>query len=121
MKSWIWYAVAVLMFVDAVGYTFGAIDPIRRALNPADPYWQKRLLLNLMLANQGMYLAAAIALVGAVMQVHEQRGAFALLALTLATCVYTLVTVPLLTPRDSVHVIPRAIAAVLILLGLHLS
>ena len=121
MKNWIWYAVAVLMLVDAVGYTFGAIDPIRRAVNPAEPYWQKRLLLNLMLANQGMYLAAAIAFVGAVMQAHQQRGAFALFGLTLATCVYTLVTVPLLTPRDSVHVIPRALAAVLILIGFYLT
>ncbi len=117
MKNWIWYAVAALMFVDAVGYTFGAIEPIRRALSPAESYWQKRLLLNLMLANQGMYLAGAVALVGAVMKAHQQRGAVALFALTLATCVYTLVTVPLLTPRDSAHMIPRALAAVLIVLG----
>ena len=121
MKNWIWYAVAVLMLVDAVGYTVGAIEPIRRAVNPAEPYWQKRLLLNLMLANQGMYLAAAIAFVGAVMKAHQQRGAFALFALTLATCVYTLVTVPLLTPRDSGHVVPRALAAVLILIGFYLT
>ena len=121
MRHWIWYAVALLMLVDAVGYTFGAIHPIRRALNPADPYWQKRLLLNLMLANQGMYLAAAVAIVGAVMKAHQQRGAFALLALTLATCVYTLITVPLLTPRDSGHVIPRALAAVLIIIGFYLT
>jgi hypothetical protein len=30
---WLWYAVAALMLVDAVAYTFGAISPIRRALN----------------------------------------------------------------------------------------
>lgn len=121
MKIWIWYAVAALMLADAVGYTVGAIEPIRRALSPAEPYWQKRLLLNLMLANQGMYLAAAVAFVGAVMKAHAQRGAFALFALTLATCVYTLVTVPLLTPRDSVHVIPRALSALLILIGFYLN
>ena len=121
MKNWMWYAVAVLMLVDAVGYTFGAIEPIRRALSPAEPYWQKRLLLNLMLANQGMYLAAAVAFVGAVRKAQQQRGAIALFALTLATCIYTLVTVPLLTPRDSAHVIPRALAAVLILVGFYLT
>ena len=86
------------MLIDAVGYTFGAIRPIRQALSPAELYWQKRLLLNLMLANEGMYFAAAVAIVGAVMKAHQQRGASALLALTLATCLYTCVTVPLLTP-----------------------
>ncbi len=115
--TWLWYAVAALMLVDAVGYTFGAIGPIRRALNPTEPYWQKRLLLNLMLANQGLYLGAAIPLVGAVMEPQQRGAAFALFGLTLVTCIYTLVTVPLLTPRDSGHAIPRALAAVLIVLG----
>lgn len=117
MKHWIWFAVAVLMLVDAVGYTFGAIGPIRRGLNPTEPYWQKRLLLNLMLANQGLYLAAAIPLVGAVIEAQQRGAAFALFGLTFATCLYTLVTVPLFTPRDSAHVIPRALAAVLIVIG----
>ncbi len=118
MRQWLWYAVAALMLVDAVGYTFGAIGPIRRALNPAEPYWRKRLLLNLMLANQGLYLGAAMPLVGAVIEARQRGAALALFGLTLATCVYTLVTVPILTPRDSAHVIPRALAAVLIVIGL---
>ncbi len=117
MRDWIWPASAGLMLVDAVAYTFGAIGPIRRALNPTDPYWQKRLLLNLMLANQGLYLGAAIAIVGALIEFRQHGAALALFGLTLATCVYTLVTVPLFTPRDSVHAIPRAIAAVLIAIG----
>ena len=115
---WLWYAVAALMLVDAVGYTFGAVGPIRRALNPVEPYWQKRLLLNLMLANQGLYLGAAIPLVGAVVENQQRGAAFALFGLTRATCLYTLVTVPLFTPRDSGHAIPRALAAVLIVIGL---
>lgn len=121
MKDWIWYSVAALMLIDAVAYTLGAIVPIRQALSPAEPYWQKRLLLNLMLANEGMYLAAAVALIGAVMKSHQQRGASVLLSLTLATCVYTIVTVPLLTPRDIAHTIPRVLAAVLIITGFCLS
>ena len=72
---WLWYAVAALMLVDAVGYTFGAIGPIRRALNPTEPYWQKRLLLNLMLANQGLYLGAATPLVGAVIETQQEDDA----------------------------------------------
>lgn len=117
MKHLIWFAVAVLILIDAVGYTFAAIGPIRRAMSPTDPYWQKRLLLNLMLANQGLYLGAALPFLGAIIETHHPQAAFALFGLTLATCAYTLVTVPLLTPRDSGHVIPRAIAAVLILIG----
>lgn len=115
--TWLWYAVAALMLVDAVGYTFGAIGPIQRALKPAEPYWQKRLLLNLMLANQGLYLGAAIPLVGALIVAQEPGAAHGLFGLTLATCIYTLVTVPIFTPRDSGHAIPRALAAVLIVVG----
>lgn len=117
MRTFLWYAVAVLMLVDAVGYTFGAIGPIRRALGPTELYWQKRLLLNLMLANQGMYLAAATALVGAIVEAQQRGAGQALFGLTLATCVYTLATVPVFTPRDSAHAIPRAIAGVLIVIG----
>jgi hypothetical protein len=117
MTHWIWFAVAALMLVDAVAYTFGAIGPIQRGLAPREAYWQKRLLLNLMLANQGLYLGAAIALVGAVIETRHSGAAFAFFGLTLATCVYTLLTVPLFTPRDSAHAIPRALAAVLIVIG----
>jgi hypothetical protein len=115
--NWLWYGVAVLMLVDAVAYTFGAIGPIRRALAPTEPYWQKRLLLNLMLAAQGLYLGATIAIVGAVIEARQPGAGFLLFGLTLATCIYTLVTVPIFTPRDSGHAIPRALAAVLILIG----
>ena len=115
--AWLWYGIATLMLVDAVGYTFGAIGPIRRALSPAEPYWQRRLLLNLMLANQGLYLGAAIPLLGAVIEAQQPGAGLALFGLTLANCIYTLVTVPLLTPRDAGHVIPRALAALLILIG----
>ena len=117
MSHWVWFAVAALMLADAVAYTFGAIGPIRHALSPTEPYWQKRLLLNLMLANQGLYLGAAIPLVGAVIEAQQRGAALALFGLTLATCIYTLVTVPLFTPRDSAHVIPRALAATLIVIG----
>ncbi|TPG22265.1 hypothetical protein EAH87_00080 [Sphingomonas koreensis] len=117
MNHWILYAVTALMLVDAVAYTFGAIGPIRRAINPVEPYWQKRLLLNLMLAAQGLYLGAAIALVGTIMEVHQRGSGAPLFWLTLATCAYSLVTVPIFTPRDIGHAIPRALAAFLIVIG----
>ena len=70
-----------------------------------------------MLANQGLYFGAAMSLVGAVIKAQQRSAALALFGLTLATCAYTLVTVPLFTPRDSAHAIPRAFAAVLIVIG----
>ncbi len=70
-----------------------------------------------MLANQGLYLGAAIPLVGAVIETQQRGAAFALFGRTLATCIYPLVTVQLFTPRDSGHAIPRALAAVLIVIG----
>jgi hypothetical protein len=121
MNTFIWFAVTALMLMDAVGYSFGAIGPIRRGIDPADPYWQKRLLLNLMLANQGMYLAAAVPLVGAIAEMHQRGTGHAMFWLTLATCLYTAVTVPIFTRRDSVHILPRACAAVLIVIGLVMS
>jgi hypothetical protein len=117
MKTFIWFAVAALMLIDALGYSFGAIRPIRQALNPADAYWRKRLLLNLMLANQGMYLAAAVPWLGAIAETHQRGSGHMLFWLTLVSCVYTMITVPIFTRRDSVHVIPRAFAAVLIIVG----
>lgn len=51
-----------------------------------------------MLANQGLYLGAAIPLVGAIIDAQQREVAHALFGLTLATCIYTPVTVPLLTP-----------------------
>ena len=36
-KEWVWFAVAALMLVDAIGYTVGAIAPIRQALSPVEP------------------------------------------------------------------------------------
>jgi hypothetical protein len=71
-----------------------------------------------MLANRSHCLGAAIPLVGAVSETRQPGTAHPLLWLTLATCLYSLVTVPLFNPRDSRHAVPRALAAVLIIVGL---
>lgn len=117
MRQWVWFVVAILVLLDAIVYSLGAIGPIRSALKSDESYWNKRLLLNLMLANQGMYLAGAIGVVGAVMETKERGSGVPFFGLTLATCIYTLVTVPIITPRDSAHVIPRTLAAALIIMG----
>ena len=105
------------MLLDAVGYSLGAFGPIRRALRSDDPYWTRRLTLNLLLANQGLYFAGLAAVVGAVYVDTQPQAANAIEALCLLTCVYTVVTVPVLTPTDWPHVLPRGIAGVLMLVA----
>jgi len=109
---------AALMLIDALGYSLGAVGPIQRAVTTGDPYWKRRLRLNLLLANQGMYFAGVVALLGSYF-VHTQReAARAIEILCLLTCLYTVLTVPLFRPRDWPHGLPRVTAAVLILMGL---
>jgi hypothetical protein len=107
-------AAAALMIVDAVGYSLGALGPLQRVLGPTDPYVKKRLTLNLLLANQGLYFAGFAAWVGVVYSNTQPQAAQAIELLCLLTCVYTLITVPVLTPRDWQHVLPRGLAAILI-------
>jgi hypothetical protein len=109
------FAAAALIVIDPIGYSVGALAPIHRALALADPYWRRRLTLNLPLANQGLYFAGIAALLGAVYAETQPQAASALAALCFLTCAYTVVTVGTLTPKDWTHVLPRAIAAVLIL------
>ena len=115
MRLWIWFTVAVLMLVDALGYTVGAIGPMRRALNPAETSWRKRLPFDLMLENQGLYLGAAMPLVGGFIEAKQRGAASALFGLALASCAYTLTTVPLPTPQRTCD--PARARAVLIVIG----
>jgi hypothetical protein len=105
---------AALMVVDAIGYSIGALGPLQRILGPTDPYLKRRLTLNLLLANQGLYFAGFAAWVGVVYVNSQPQAAKAIELLCFLTCIYTLVTVPVLTPRDWPHVLPRGLAAVLI-------
>jgi hypothetical protein len=103
---------AALMLLDALLYSVGAFPRLRKALAPGESYWARRLLLNLLLANAGLYLTAIFALVGAYL------ASPLVLGVAVLACAYTAVTVPTLTPEDWFHAVPRAVAGVLILLGL---
>jgi hypothetical protein len=107
-----YFAGGALMLLDAVLYSMGALRPLRRALAPDDQYWARRLLLNLLLANAGLYLTAIFTLVGAYLASPAVMGVGVL------ACAYTAATVPVLTPGDWPHAIPRALGGVLILVGL---
>ena len=93
-------------------YSIGAIGPLRRALTPDNEYWARRLLLNLLLANAGLYLTAIFTLVGAYV------ASPAVMGVGVFACAYTAATVSVLTPGDWPHAIPRAFGGVLILVGL---
>ena len=107
-----YFAGGALMLLDAVLYSIGALRPLRRALTPQTDYWARRLLLNLLLANAGLYLTAIFSLVRAYM------ASPAVMSVAVLACAYTAVTVPTLTPADWPHAIPRAVGGALILVGL---
>src|SRR4051812_12862853 len=93
----------ILMLVDAVGYTFGALFQIRKKLASGDRYWDRRLLLNLMLANAGLYFTSFIALLGVQIRSHDVTDGNYIALLCLLICAYSLVTVVLVTPSDWKH------------------
>lgn len=118
VTSILFYTGAALMLLDAVLYSFGALGPIRAALKPADTYWNRRLLLNLLLANMGLYFTALFTGIGAFLAGPAPNAARLVLILSVVVCLYSAVSVPLLTPRDWPHTLPRVLAGVLILVGL---
>jgi len=110
---------AALMLLDAFAYSFGALRPLHTGFAPRDRYLSKRLLLNLMLANAGLYFSAFFAFVGAFVGPRSPTGA-AVMIVTIGARVYSVVTILLLTPRDWGHSVPRGLAALAILAGLTL-
>ena len=108
---------AALMLLDAFAYSFGALRPLHTGFAPRDRYLSKRLLLNLMLANAGLYFFSFFAFVGAFAGPRSPTGT-AVIIVALAACLYSVVTVLLLTPRDWGHSVPRGLAALAILAGL---
>ena len=121
IASILFYIGAAFMLLDAGLYSFGALGPIRAALNPTDTYWNRRLLLNLLLANMGLYFTALFTGIGAFLASSTPNAARLVLILSVVVCLYSAVSVPLLTPRDWPHTLPRALADVLILAGLLLG
>ena len=116
--STLFYAGAALMLLDAVLYSLGAIRPLRANMKALNAYWDRRLLLNLLLANMELYFTALYTLIGAFLARTTPGAAQPVLGLGILVCLYSAVSVPLLTPRDWPHTLPRVLAAVLIGIGL---
>ena len=118
LASTLFYVGAALMLLDAISYSLGAIRPIRAGVKAPNAYWDRRLLLNLLLANMGLYFTALFTLIGAFLARNMPQAAQLLLLLSLVVCLYSGVSVTLLTPKDWLHTLPRVLAAVLIGIGL---
>ena len=116
--SILFYIGAALMLLDAVVYSLGAIRPLRAGVKAPDAYWDRRLLLNLLLANMGLYFTALFTFIGAFLARNMPQAAQLVLLLSLVVCLYSGVSVTLLTPKDWLHTLPRVLAAVLIGIGL---
>ncbi len=116
--STLFYVGAALMLLDAIAYSLGAIRPIRAGVKAPNAYWDRRLLLNLLLANMGLYFTALFTFIGAFLAGNTPQAAQLILLLSLVVCLYSGVSVTLLTPKDWLHTVPRVLAAVLIGIGL---
>jgi len=118
LASAMFYFGAALMLLDALIYSLGAIRPIRAGVKAPDAYWGRRLLLNLLLANAGLYFTALFTLIGAFLARDTPRAAQLVLLLGFVVCLYSVVSVALLTPKDWPHSLPRVVAAAFIGIGL---
>jgi len=116
--STLFYVGAALMLLDAVSYSLGAIRPLRAGVKAPNAYWDRRLLLNLLLANMGLYFTALFTLIGALLARTMPQAVQWTLLLSIVVCLYSGVSVLLLTPKDWLHLLPRVLAAVLIGIGL---
>ena len=116
--STLFYIGAALMLLDAASYSLGAIRPIRAGVKAPNAYWDRRLLLNLLLANMGLYFTALFTFIGAFLARTMPQAAQWILLLSIVVCLYSGVSVLLLTPKDWLHTLPRVLAAVLIVIGL---
>src|SRR5260370_7919482 len=99
--SILFYAGAVLMLFDAVSYSLGAIRAIRAGVKAPNAYWDRRLLLNLLLANMGLYFTGLFTLIGAFLAGPMPGAAHLLLLLSIVLRLYRLASMLLPTPNDS--------------------
>jgi hypothetical protein len=118
MARTLFFTAGLLMLLDAIGYSIGVVGKLQQAVAPADDYLRKRLQLNLMLANAGLYFTAFFALAGATLESVSSYAGHVIMAIAFLACLYSAASIPLLTPRDWKHAVLRGVAAILILVGL---
>jgi hypothetical protein len=81
------------------------------------PYLNRRVLLNLLLANDRLYFTSIFTFAGAYISRTAPHASSIIMAVSIVVCFYSVVTVPVLTPKDWKHAILRGFAGVLITIG----
>ena len=112
MESPLAWAAAIAVAILPVLYPILGLKAIMRGLNPPTPYWRRRLLLNLMETNLGMYLNLGLALAAAVLMSRGDPLAWPLVAAAAGVDLVYTVWIVVLTPRDWWHALPTGMAAV---------
>jgi hypothetical protein len=81
-------------------YSIGAIGRLRNGVKASNDYWNRRLLLNLLLANMGLYFTDLFTGIGAFLASAIPQATQLVLLLSIVVCLYSGVSVSLLTPKD---------------------
>jgi hypothetical protein len=87
--STLFYVGAALMLVDAALYSLGAIRPLHAGIKAPNAYWDRRVLLNLLLANMGLYFTALFTVIGAFLARTTPGAAQLVLFLSIIVCLYS--------------------------------
>jgi len=111
MRFMVWSAAVSVAFLPLLYPVLGLVR-IVRGCNPPRGYWHRRLILNLLETNLGMWLNLALAVAVGVLMERGHGLAWPLLgAAALVDLLYT-VWIVALTPRDWWHALPAGIALV---------
>ena len=111
VRFMVWSAAVSVAFLPLLYPVLGLVR-IVRGCNPPRGYWRRRLILNLLETNLGMWLNLGLAVaVGGLMECGHELAWPLLGVAALVDLVYT-VWIVALTPRDWWHALPTGIALI---------
>jgi hypothetical protein len=114
-QTLLWTAAATTL-IGAIGHSATSIPAITGNFNKNEPdeYWRNRLLASQILGATAQYLTAATLIAGAAMHRSRSPGMHragrALLIVSMAAHLISVITVPVLTPSDGAHAIPHGLS-----------
>jgi hypothetical protein len=108
-ETLVWAAAVSVMFLPML-YPVLGLPQIVQACAVPDIYWRRRLRLNLMAANLGMFLNLGLASACAMLLKYGSPLSWPLIALAAVIDLIYTVWIVSMTPRDWWHALPTAIA-----------